>query len=700
MTNKTTYYTVKLGDNLWDISKKTGIPYETLTGMKGLRNLDEINPGDQIVWQDGVATYENHLYGPLSQEERPQATASDKPTTEQTAPSEKPAPAAPPADKKEEGRSATKSCEVCDNKDIQCLCEVTLTVSKSKDGSSQEYYWKSRKEGRKAIPKVIIASGFPSTKTLGVPGKGEETPVEYKLTGCCEYGSEDECVQSEILTLSAPKGKYEEDKKPGGKEGDIDLTYDKKLELYADISSKRINIHPKPQHKSMIESGFVKALKFLLLNELADFPVNYRKFSVAECDTKKNIDKEKVVTHFVSVPAYKVVFDIGIAFDGEGIEPDVYDQFKDEKLSPSIAQYGRAKGTVKVDVYYNNEKVEIEVPALSLTSIPVMNKLTAFLNMMKNERTGGNRVSSMGKSQFPISFSFIPTEIHIQAEAQFTASGDTAVERSGTVNFDPILGGVLRINIFTFITKVTAAVGAVVDKIIDDKFSEITKVASTNTSARSSIIKGKKLWFLGGAKAAAFFYLETTLVFKGRVKLVPHNLLKPRGIPFAEPTLGMDLNVGLYAGLYIEAKLFGFSGSLNAGMVVETSFSAEWKLDDGTFKVWHNGIWVRAFIEVEAGFSDDESGKDYGDTGDSTIAAKKEWNIQLMNGGSDKNPMLVLPENQETTSNTIEGIGDGVEVNIRDEWVDDNPPKKISPEKDPSDYRNQNWGRGGIGGGW
>lgn len=717
MSDHSIYYLIKPGDSLESISQKTGIPLNALWNMRNntFLNVNHLNVGDQIVYKEGVATYENQLYGALSQKPEEPSIFNDPADQElisrdtinhASLPDDSALPECAPeiedssesqsnSHNNEGSNSPTKSCEVCENANMQCLCEVIVEVSKTKDGSSQKYYWISRKENRKAIPKVIVASGFPSGK---LEGNGEETTIDYELKGRCEYQSDDECVQSEILTLSVPNGKYESNKTPSGTAGSIDLTYQEDLKLYADISSKRINIHPKPQHDSKINSGFINALKFLLLNELNDFPVNYRKLCVAECDKEKKINSEKVVTHLVSVPAYKVVFDIGIAFDGEGIEPAVYDKFKEEKLSPSIAQYGRAKGAVKVEVYYNNKKTEIEIPALGLTSIPVMNKLTAFFNTVKNERTKGGRVSDMGKSQFPISLSYMPPEIHIKGEAQFTGGGDTIVERSGTVNFDPILGGVLRINIFSFITKVTGAVGAVADKIIQDKFPEIVKVPTTDTKKRDNIIKGKELRWFGGAKAAAFFYLETKLEFKGSIELVPYDLLKPRSLPFAKPTLEAELEVGLYAGLYIEAKLFGFSGALSAGMVVKTSFSAEWRLDDGTFKVWHNGIWVEVFIRGEFSSSSNRGGVEYGSTGDTTVSGEQRWDINLMEARSKDNPMLILPKDHEIVSDSVKGTGEDIEINIRDEWIDDNPPQ---PPKDNSlGYRNQNWGRGGIGGGW
>lgn len=136
MSNDSIYYLIKSGDTLESISKKTGIPLNTLWNMKSptFMDINNLNLGDQIVWENGVATYENHLYGPLSQKPKPSneiiesndSPASNNATNIEDSPIERESVSGTDG-----SNSPTKSCEICGEN--ECLCEIEIIDNKQKN---------------------------------------------------------------------------------------------------------------------------------------------------------------------------------------------------------------------------------------------------------------------------------------------------------------------------------------------------------------------------------------------------------------------------------------------------------------------------------------------------------------------------------------------------------------------------------------
>lgn len=168
MSDNSIYYMINPEDDLESISKKTGIPLNALWNMKSntFMNVDNLNLGDQIVWKDGVATYENHLYGPLSQKPQPLPVFNGIEDNLQNGNIDLDEEANIQNQKREElqndflndddigvdSQSAKDVCEVCDNKKLKCLCHVEI-ISPLRE---KKYEWKAGSIGELADEVTII----------------------------------------------------------------------------------------------------------------------------------------------------------------------------------------------------------------------------------------------------------------------------------------------------------------------------------------------------------------------------------------------------------------------------------------------------------------------------------------------------------------------------------------------------------------
>lgn len=588
-----------------------------------------------------------------------------------------------------------ESCAVCKESGLQCLCEVIIKETKSKDGSTNSYYWKSRKKEngikRKGIPTVFLAPSFSGGPP---PLKGENVNIIYQLIGKCRHGSEGECVESEILTLLVKDGKYQEEVKKGAKIGPIDLTYQDELKLYADITSKSIDIYPEQQSPTGYE--FMRSLEFLLASQVHDYPVNYRKFSVAECDTNKKINKEKVVTHFVSLPLYEVKFELELSFEGEEVDSKLQQAFDDEGISPDAARYGRFNAGAIYEVKYNRVKAAIELPILSLTKTPIMNKVTTVFNKLNSAKKIGNASKGIGKDHFPVAASFHPPVAKINVTAAF-GGGDQLIKREGTIGFEPLFGAGVQVDIYEIISNIGGGLGKLIKQGLTNKFRAVIERGNASIEEQIDIIKGEPL--TTGFKAAGFFYFSGELDFKGKVKLAPSKLGSLK-LPFEDPQLGAEIKLGLYAGAYGEARLWGIGGSFSVGVSVETSWEGYYYFERECYKIWHNGIWVKVYADAEFGHKSENldveaEGVDYGSLNDApNIKGKVDWQGKLMDGGSEENPWLYSEEKKKSEDEKSEGK---VAVNIKTQRISGqktNEDKTEASSEDSTIARNTGGGGG------
>lgn len=126
--------------------------------------------------------------------------------------------------------SATSSCEVCNDKNIRCLCNVNFTLPATNNEPKYEYDWKAyHHQNGMAVRNIILVST--------AENRGNHT-LEFTVSGTCKEGIS-ECSQLYYRMLN-PNGGDAEIKK-GGQTGELSLLFDINEYVTKSTSDKEVD---------------------------------------------------------------------------------------------------------------------------------------------------------------------------------------------------------------------------------------------------------------------------------------------------------------------------------------------------------------------------------------------------------------------------------------------------------------------------
>lgn len=530
-------------------------------------------------------------------------------------------------------------CQECS----ECLTELIFTLTRAK--SQEMFYLESKKA--KQLPNRILVTSFPEEMLHNVKLQGEESSMKATLVGLCK-NQLPKCVKGQIVSTTIQEQKLIE-KEETSLEKSVefyDLTYQDENKVYSNISSgKGVELMPKKSGIFGIYDAkfqpFYEALNFLLLNRLVDFPINHFRYNVFECDDDSKEIKLVSSTEIISAPVYEIDANINFQFFSENIEDLLKADFKNEGISPDKARYGKFKISGKFTIKYNREELEFEIPIPLLSDIPFMNDVSTILHkVLPGESTknfGKGKSNGLGKKVFPISFTFLPPVFSIQSKTALGGlSQDSIIHRSGKLACDPFFGLSIQINIIELLSNVGGAIAkAVTNVVIDDLFYSVKD--SESSAAREAALTGS--YFSTGARVTAFFYFKGTVKFKGDMSFKPTSLSSGE-LPFSNPRLGGEVELGLYAGVCAEAKLFGFGGSFEAGLSVKTGWEGYYYFAEGGYRIWHKGIWVEVFVKASFKNKNTQS-NDKDISFDSTpLEVGDKWSAEIMEPGSEADAFI------------------------------------------------------------
>lgn len=388
MSDHSIYYLIKPGDSLESISQKTGIPLNALWNMKSntFLNVNHLNVGDQIVYKEGVATYENQLYGALSQKpEEPSifndpvdrelisrdtinhaALPEDSALPERAQEVEDSSESQSISHNNEGSNSPTKSCEVCSA--YECLCEVDII-----DNNPNINYLLKGKSALKTECNKRLTNLMLFHKKLD---------IKYRVRGGCFNGNESKgCVSVYIKEYSdlVPRVYsfikrsrqstffgyyYNQLIEPIVKESDVyhetsqaceqyknyTKEYEPEKEVLVSIDGNKVTDVIKTTKIADLYA-FIRGLNFLIGGNLLLHPSNIYRFGVLTCNKNNKVVTEHY-TDFVVLPSYSVAYKGSLSFKREytGVS-------KQETGSLSLSFTENINGKVANSIDYTYKKM-------------------------------------------------------------------------------------------------------------------------------------------------------------------------------------------------------------------------------------------------------------------------------------------------------------------------------------------------------
>jgi len=637
MSDNENIYKIEAGDTLTSISQKTNIPLNTLWNMKSstLMDINALNPGDQIVFNNDIATYENQLYDQLTQPTPKQSnqaptTASTNDQQDSYAPTNNsnPNPDCPTGTCKESVEKCLIEIEIetkgANNESERYLKENAKKVEKfglnfylpgeAKDTST--FFWKKANEKRIPDRVVYVAQQSQNTK--------DDFTFKYVIEGECQY-EHNECIKvllTEYIKLNdkyasasskefTGTAKYDQ---PAAevpvalnervsiekKVGEIKhLNFDKDKEIYGSIVGDVVTpMHPKDGKDSQnifeiiveyaskqltvqaLKIAWTYGVQFIILSRLDKFPMNLRYLDIYECVTGSYVEVRKRI-EIVSLPPYSHTLNGELSFDFE------------HKLN--------FKG--KYELVYNDAKLTIEKEFEDLAeNFPWLDKIARVLKIV----TVTKKFGSTGL--IPMSANIHPPKIvaeDITAALQSSHYGKI-IKRSGSFACKPLIGFSLAIDIWDMLATqlklygatnagATTLVGFGMDAM--NLFDEVS--ATVDRDDRLKALRGKPAWFKG--RLAGYLYLGFGANFGGSIRFKDSELFDDKDVCW-DVFLTAEAKVELNGGMWGEVRIAGF-GAGGGGLIESIiSFHGKYYFRIGELIGWFGGIKITLVGEFSLGY--------------------------------------------------------------------------------------------------
>lgn len=551
-----------------------------------------------------------------------------------------------------------ESCAICKENALQCVCEVILKVNEK---PQQEYYWYSRKEGRKKIPTVMTSMG--------------NSEIKYSIIGACKFNNSSDgkhCTHlyyyKDQVNIASSQILWKTDKS-----GILSLPYDKKI---ADMRLHAIQINANGNHKVVAEKTkiseeedettitsidrFVRALSLLISSDSSlKIPSTIYRIGVTECGGEKDkIDTSSLdlvefyaedrQTTLAILPEYFVGGNFEVSLEFNIIKKNSSDKTFEPKISVVFLEKVE-KDEKKFDISFGKE-------ILNTGLLGVLGGISDFL-------TDGNMTVLGATAPFSVSaFSKIALN-EVGAELDYREDG-VYVKRKGEIVLDPLLGMKIIIDLIDVVVSIIAPGYVVTKRLVSttlESASEIGKRFSTGgvTKNFGDIAKDS---FTGGGReirqvqnvlsAAGSEYdakdnamtivadLEIQGGFNAKWSFFNNKLGEwPVNFNYASVSLGVILTLGAAAKVKAwifeaEAKLF-----IRAIFIAHVGFVK--KEDRSYMALWHDKLRVEWGLSAKATAGDWVS-VGYEDTG----------TLKVLDETTDENPSVILKEWITETKNS------------------------------------------------
>lgn len=532
----------------------------------------------------------------------------------------------PQNEQKKESSNSNGACEICEN--MQCLCEVILTV-KDGLGGEKSFYWESKEDTPIPEQLFLIDSG----KSADEDDEKKEHSIDFKIVGeCSSTETVKECCSIEQWHYIKHRHQWSErkDEKKGSFSrlsfdsnhafilGGIDENGRLTPKSYEATNAYQPSKNPRQKmllkevqdaeehaRSEILDLNFIDwHLNFLFFNKLADYPFSLQSILVYECNQGKSEDKYGIVSdmQIVSMPYYAQALEMELEFSGD-----------------------KDKAGLQFSYTISMDKSEVKI-----TSPEVEQKIPYIGKMLKNfsQNIGFNKFGFRGGLKLP--------NIAISAKAELadgylpsisdeekTEQKGLIIKRSGTFKGDPILGAEIAFDILKAVQVICAAsgVGASVTAALAavNVFNETAGIRDVDDVM--TVLKGPKesWWKFWKLRAAATIFLQGSVDIEGELEFKDSGIFdspedftekkeqKDKEIDFATGfELGGVAQFGIYGGAWAEGRIFGFGAGAGAAMKAVVIWKLLYKLETQQITGWYDGFELTIKGEISVGINGDD----------------------------------------------------------------------------------------------
>lgn len=318
----------------------------------------------------------------------------------------------------EGSNSAAEICEICENENVKCLCDVKLThevEGGSYTCSHKLYHWKGTNE---------IFDPKDLKYFIGL----KEVKINYVIKGCCEHNNNQCSKLFHYQPSRGPLGK-EKFKWEQSKNTSLTFKYNKELltafgSLSTSSTQGQMQVYVLTDdgtdvrlNKGMQLENLERAFNFIANSRLSSIPVTVYNIGVAECVSGKlsssEPDKGKANFRVVVVPNYKTSGELSINFGGAAQGNWSGQNYTTQK--PTLG----FQVTTEFKEFLNQEELSnSKLNITELSKLPIINSFGPFYVFTLLDKFLSQFSVNLGLDVGPFSFDLIPPNVKFGGTAE------------------------------------------------------------------------------------------------------------------------------------------------------------------------------------------------------------------------------------------------------------------------------------------